>query len=103
MRALQPGIASAVLITAMAVSAGSAVAQPHAPPAPTSRVPAFLLVALVDPGHATDRFAPTPSETVLMTAVPEPARLTVVTGQSRKTPEAPHLHIILERAEPPRR
>jgi hypothetical protein len=38
-----------------------------------------------------------------MTAVPEPARLTVVTGQSRKTPEAPHLHIILERAEPPRR
>lgn len=103
MRARQPGIASAALITAMAVSAGSAVARPHAPPAPTSRAPAFLLVALVDPEHATDRFARTPSETVLMIAVPEPGRLTVVTGQSRKKPDAPRLQIILERVEPHRR
>lgn len=103
MRALQPGIVSAALITAIAVSAGSAVARPDTPPAPTSIMPAFLLVALVDPEHATDRFAPTPSETVLMTAVPEPGRLTIVTGQSRKTPEAYRLQIILQRAEPRRR
>jgi hypothetical protein len=38
-----------------------------------------------------------------MTAVPEPGRLTVVTGQSRKSPDAPRLLIILERAEPHRR
>ena len=103
MRARQLVIASAGLITAMAASAGSAGARPDATQAPTSEAPAFLLVALVDPEHATDRFAPTPSETVLMTAVPEPGRLTVVTGQSRKTPDAPRLLIILERAEPHRR
>ena len=103
MRARQPGIASAALIAALAVSAGSAAARPDTTPARTLETPALLLFALVDQQHATERFAPAPSETVLMTAAPDPRRLTIVTGQSRKTPDASRLQISLERAEPRRR